>query len=69
MKLKKKIYEDIEQLPPENLGPLYNYVNSLKYPQRRGIESAPSLEEVHKALSSSKKNWSDDVIKEREERV
>ena len=67
MKLKEAMKKEIEEMDIDELLFLFEQLKLLKrskpYPK-----SKYSLEEVVELTSTSKSNWSEDIIKERQER-
>ena len=67
MELKEAMKKEIEEMDTDELLFLFEQIKLLKrgksYP-----ESKYTLEEVMELTSTSKSNWSDDIIKERQER-
>jgi len=67
MKLKETMKKEIEEMDVDELLFLFEQMKLLKrgksYP-----ESKYTLEEVVELTSTSKSNWSEDVIRERQER-
>ena len=67
MKLKEAIKKEIEEMDIDDVLLLYEQMNLLR--RRKSYpESKYTLEEILELTSTSKSNWSDDVIKERQER-
>ncbi len=72
MQLKDKILKDIDNLEPELLPMVYDYIKTLKKSSSssgKGQGSSISHKKVQELLSSSESSWSDDITQEREERI
>jgi len=73
MRLKDKIIKDIDQMEPDLLPMVYDYITVLKQTIGKKAKTVKpeivSHKDVQKELSSSKTIWSDDLSQEREERI
>jgi|GEM_PF-1326336 len=73
MRLKDKIQNDIERLEPSLLPMVHDYIQLLKHGKppvmHEKVSSSITQKQVQEMLSSSKKNWADDIALEREERI
>jgi hypothetical protein len=73
MRLKDKIIKDIDQMEPDLLPMVYDYITVLKQTIGKKVKTVKpeivSHKDVQKELSSSKTIWSDDLSQEREERI
>jgi len=72
LEIKENIYREIDEMDIYELLLLYNQIRLMKNIRtRRKLEGKETLalEEIHKLTSSSKTNWAESVISEREERV
>ena len=67
MKLRDDIANEIKEMDIAELLFLKEQIRLLKKVKSK-VKSKYTLEEVRKLTSSSKSNWADDVIKERQER-
>ena len=70
--IKGNIYREIDEMDIYELLLLYNQIRlmkSIKTRRKLETEETLNLEEIHKLTSSSKSNWAESVISEREERV
>lgn len=67
MGLKEIIKKDIDNLKADELVIISEQIRLLKKGKTHHIKARP-LEEVRKMTATSKSNWADDVIKERQER-
>ena len=71
MKVKEKIHAAIDELGVRELSRIYDYINALKL-----VRSAPSkrkmampIEMIHDMTKRSKSSWSNEVVKDREDRI
>jgi len=71
MQIKERIYKEIDRLPIDQLTLLYEQINTMKKasPYKEKVKSRYTLHDVHEKVSSSKGLWSEDVIKDRENRI
>lgn len=71
MLIKQAIHEEIEKMPIEYLGVVFEQIKTLGL-QTKAMsnpgQSIPTLEQVHLVTSKIKHNWSDEISQEREER-
>ncbi len=67
MKLRDDIANDLKEMSLDELFFLKEQIRLLRKAKVKA-KSKYTLEEVRKLTSSSKSNWADDVIKERQER-
>lgn len=67
MKLRDDIAKEIKEMDIDKLFLLKEQIRFLKKTETK-VKSKYTLEEVRKLTSSSKSNWADDIIKERQER-
>jgi hypothetical protein len=67
MKLRDDIAKEIKEMDVDKLLLLKEQIRFLKKTETK-VKSKYTLEEVRKLTSSSKSNWADDLIKERQER-
>jgi len=67
MKLRDDIAKEIKEMDVDKLLLLKEQIRFLKKTETK-VKSKYTLEEVRKLTSSSKSNWADDIIKERQER-
>jgi len=67
MKLRDDIAKEIKEMDVDKLLFLKEQIRLLKKAETK-VKSKYTLEEVRKLTSSSKSNWADDVIRERQER-
>jgi hypothetical protein len=67
MKLRDDITNEIKEMDIDELLFLKEQIRLLRKAKSK-VKSKYTLEEVRKLTSSSKSNWADDVIKERQER-
>jgi hypothetical protein len=67
MKLRNDIAKEIKEMDIDELLFLKEQIWLLKKAKTK-VKSEYTLEEVRKLTSSSKSNWADDIIKERQER-
>ncbi len=69
MKVKKKIHSAVEQMAPDDLSHIYDYIKALKEGKEKKTGSKIlAIEDIHKLTGQSKSNWSDLVTEERGER-
>lgn len=67
MKLKEAMKNEIEEMDIDDVLLLYEQIKLLR--RRKSYpESKYTLEQILELTSTSKSNWSEDVIKERQER-
>jgi hypothetical protein len=71
MDIKKKLYNEIDRMPHNELILLYEQIELLKRIKKaRNIPESPlTIEELHKFTSTSQASWAEDVIKNREDRI
>jgi len=72
LEIKENIYKEIDEMDIYELTLLYNQIRLIKNIRpRRKLERKEilNLEKIHKLTSSSKSNWAESVISEREERI
>ncbi len=72
LEIKENIYREINEMDMYELLLLYNQIRLMKNIRSGGKlekKETLSLEEIHKLTSSSKSDWSESVISEREERI
>ena len=67
MVLKEMLKKDIDELRADELVVLSEQIRLLKRARDPQGQTLP-LEEIHKLTASSQSTWSDDVIRERQER-
>ena len=67
MGLKEMVKKDIDELRADELVVLSEQIRLLKRARSLQGKVLP-LEEIQKLTASSKSNWSDDIIRERQER-
>jgi hypothetical protein len=65
--LKELIKKDIDNLRADELVIISEQIKLLKKSKAHDVKAYP-LEEIRKMTATSKSNWSDDVIKERQTR-
>jgi hypothetical protein len=71
VQIKERIYKEIDKLPVDQLTLLYEQINTMKKtgPLKYKTKSQYTLKEVHEKVSTSKGLWSENVIKDREDRI
>jgi hypothetical protein len=72
MQLKERIIDAIHRMSLNELSILYEQIKILENMKTVSLKknvSTYTLDKVHEMTSSSKTNWSDTVIQEREERI
>jgi hypothetical protein len=67
MKLRDDIAKEIKEMDVDKLLLLKEQIRFLKKTETK-VKSKYTFDEVRKLTSSSKSNWADDLIKERQER-
>ena len=67
MVLKEMLKKDIDELRADELVVLSEQIRLLKRARVPQVQALP-LEEIQKLTASSKSTWSEDVIRERQER-
>ena len=70
--LKEKIKSELEELDWRALTLIYEQIKILRSTEdepEKNVFSVPDINTVHELTSTSKSNWSEDVIAEREERI
>ncbi len=72
LEIKENIHREIDGMDIYELLLLYNQIKlikNIKTSRTSERNETLDLEEIHKLTSSSKSNWSESVISEREERI
>ena len=72
LEIKENIYREIDEMDVYELLLLYNQIRLIKNIRTRRTlerEETLDLEEIHKLTSSSRSDWAESVISEREERI
>jgi len=73
MKLKEKIYNEINMMNIEELLIMYQHISLLKKNKQRIYQSQRKrtipIEKILEMSSSSKSSWSENIIQERKDRV
>ncbi len=70
MRLKQRLIKEIEQLQPMELMIVQNFVQTLtRHPQPQTQGKRTGYLDTRKALAACQGNLSDDIMKEREERI
>lgn len=65
MKLKEKILKEIEDMDIESLQVLAEQMEILKKKRKKKVKHQYTKEQIRQLLSSSKTEWSKDIIKDR----
>ena len=68
MSLKELIIQDIQNLSPEELAIIFDQLQLMKH-IKRNKTAVQSHMKIRELTSASKINWSDDILKERYERL
>jgi len=72
VKIRERIYEELEKMSPEELSILYEQVKLIARVRRKSERKKPprySIEKIQEMTSSSKGSWAKTVILSREDRV
>ena len=71
MSVKEKIYFEIDNLAQNELALLYEQIKLIKRIKTldKMSKNPPTIEELHRYTSSSKRSWAEDVSNNREDRL
>ena len=71
MKIKEKIYKSINEMDYSELNSLYEQIKlmTIKKDKPKQLQKALPVEKIHEMTASDDGSWSDDIVKDREDRL